>query len=342
MKKLFGLLAVCALVACNESSDPASAADSWANANGNNNAAANNGNSAADSLQKIIDQMRADSLQNVINQMQQQSQQPASSDAMVGMSSMGTIGGLSSTGVAPVVSSSSVAVAPVSSSAVVVPKSSAAVTPKSSAAVVDDGTIKLELWDASLGDPHVPVGNQKGGWWYSYDDSNNGGSSEIVWDAEPGAGGDMTPVIEACGGICGSYTLIVGTNEWQPFVGFAFGFGADNTYAGDASALLGVCVEYTSTADIHLELGLTAAKEKAIDGGANAFYLLPASSAKKVVDIGWAQFAPPDWAKTVVAGAASAKILSSLKFKIQGDENGEDGAPGSFAIYKVGPKGSCN
>ena len=335
MKKIFGLLvtvAVCSMVACNESGETA-VAPSYQNPSQQNQAQNNQVN--ADSIaQHVRDSIEA--LYAV-----QSSSSAAALDPFAGqlLSSSGIVPMVSSSSIIGIPSSSSI-VALSSSSMIVARSSSSAVAPKSSAA--DDGTITMELWDGSAGKPRVPVSNAKGGWWYGYDDSNNGGKSAITWGAELGTDGDMTPVLEACNGaICGSYTLIVGTNEWQPFVGFAFGFGPNNTYAGDASAMLGVCVEYTSTADIHLELGLTKAKEAAIDGGANAFYLLKASANKKVADVGWAQFEPPDWATTVLSGTQSAKQLSSLKFKIQGEDNAADGDPGEFAIYKVGPKGSC-
>ena len=333
MKKILGLLAICTLVACNESGETAVAPVSGGNQNAYQDP--NQQQVNADSIyQHVLDSI------NAAQAMSSAAIDPFSSSSVDFFLSSSAIMPLSSSSmVFPTVSSSSFAIS--SSSIAIVRSSSSAIVPKSSAAV-DDGTITMELWDASELKPQVPVSNKKGGWWYGYDDSNNGGESAITWGGEPGTNGNMTPVLEACGGsLCGSYTLIVGTNEWQPFIGFAFGFGPDNKYSGDASAMLGVCVEYTSTAPIHLELGLTAAKEKTIDGGANAFYELPKSTAKKVVDLSWASFAPPEWATKVLSGAQSAKQLSSLKFKIQGEENAADGDPGEFAIYKVGPKGSC-
>lgn len=331
MKKLFGLLAVCALVACNESSDPASAADSWANANGNNNAA-NNGTSAADSLQAIIDQMKADSLQNVLNQMSQQAMQMSS--AAVGVSSMGVVG-MSSMGV---IGTSSAAVIPTSSSATVVAtssaavaKSSATVVAKSSAAVAASG-FALTLWDGAAGDPQVQTGNATGGWWYDY--ANDG--SEVTWGAEVGADGDKTAVLEACGGICGSYTI--GGTDKYPYLGIAFDYDKSGT-AEDASAMKGVCVTYSFSGDndFALELGMTTAQENKL-GSALPMVTLPAGS-NKTLDFAWADFEQPSWAETVMTGTNAAKQLKSLKFKVVDPAAGDEG---SFTIFKVGPKGSCN
>ena len=334
MKKILGLLvtvAVCSMVACNESGETA-VAPSYQNPS--QQPQAQNPQVNADSIAQHV----RDSIEALYATPSSSSMDPFAGQFLSSSSFPGMM--FSSSSIIGFSSSSSIFA--LSSSSIAVRSSSSKATPKSSATVADESTVTLEFWDGSAGDPHVPVGNKSGGWWYGYDDSNNGGESTITWGGEPGTNGDMTPVLEACdGSLCGSYTLIVGTNEWQPFIGFAFGFGPNNTYAGDASAMLGVCVEYASTAPIHLELGLTAAKEKTIDGGANAFYELPKSTAKKVVDLSWASFAPPDWATKVLSGAQSAKQLSSLKFKIQGEENAADGDPGEFAIYKVGPKGSC-
>ena len=336
MKKILGLLvtvAIGSMVACNESGETA-VAPAYQNPTQQQ---AQNPQVNSDSIyQHVLDSIAA---AQTMSSSSVVAEDPFAGQLLSSSSDLTPVLVNSSSDIA-LLSSSSIAALSSSSVATLSSSSANVVTPKSSAA--DDGTITMELWDGSAGKPRVPVSNAKGGWWYGYDDSNNGGKSAITWGAELGTDGDMTPVLEACNGaICGSYTLIVGTNEWQPFVGFAFGFGPNNTYAGDASAMLGVCVEYTSTADIHLELGLTKAKEAAIDGGANAFYLLKASANKKVADVGWAQFEPPDWATTVLSGTQSAKQLSSLKFKIQGEKNAADGDPGEFAIYKVGPKGSC-
>lgn len=331
-----GLLAVCTMVACNDSSDSVTT-PSWGN--GQQQGTANNGQINEDSLRQAM----LDSINNALNQLSSASVDLFSSASnLLQSSSSGLV--LSSSQIAGLSSSSlglsSQGTVPPSSSSTVAPKSSTTV-PKSSATVVDDGTIKLELWDGS--EAHVPVGNQKGGWWYTYDDNESGGASVIAWKAEPGDDGDMTPVIEACGGgICGSFSLDQGAYEWDPFVGFAFGFGANNAFSGDASALGGICVTYYSDQDIMLELGLTGPTEKKI-GYANPFATLAASGSPTTVNLTWASFKQPKWytddeTKTVfITGAEAAEELSSLKFKI----TGADGDSGDFGVSMVGPRGKC-
>ena len=323
MKKLLGLLAICTLVACNESGETGVTAPPV----GGDQPQAQNPQDTP---------LNADSIrQHVLDSIAQASLVQSSSDAVPVSSE--TLPLLSSSSL--LIPSSSSELTPSSSSAAL-PVSSSTLPPKSSSSVVvDDGTIKLELWDGSLGKPHVPVGNSDGGWWYKYDDQENGGASSLEWETEPGEKGDMTPVVETCGGVCGSFSL--GGSEdlgYNGYVGFAFGFGKNDSYSGDASKMKGICVEYKATAPIIIELGLTRAAERAI-GSANPAYELPKSTTADVVNITWAQFAQPDWytGTKTVTGSAAARELSSLKFKITGD----DGVRGTFNIMKVGPYGEC-
>lgn len=325
MKKIFGLLAVCALVACNDSSENVAGPQQWGNQNGQQQGQLNQ-----DSLAAAI----ADSIARA----QQQQQQQQGQDQPFSSTGFNTVSSSSFTAVP----ASSSAALPASSAAVpassaVAPKSSAA-TPKSSAVVVeDDGKIHMTTaWDGT--EPHVPVGNNDGGWWYKYDDNAQGGASSLEWEAEPGTGGDMAPVIEACGtGICGSFSIGQGDLDYDGFVGFAFGFGKNDKYSGDATAMRGVCIQYKSTAPISVELGLTAATEKAIGYG-NPSAEIGKSTALTVEDLTWSTFKAPDWADDAPTGTAAAKELSSLKFKITGD----DGLSGTFTITKVGPFGTCD
>lgn len=332
MKKLLGLLAICSLVACNDSSDSV-AAPQWNSGNGTQQG--NQQGQDTRTPEEIADSIARHVTDSIANAQQQQGYSSMGlSSSPFGFSSSSV--GLSSS---PVGLSSS-SMMGYSSSTTPVRSSSSKVTPKSSSAVVEDGPM-LSLWDGS--EAHVPVGNMKGGWWYTYDDNDSDGASIIEWEANPGDDGDMTPVIEACGGgICGSFVLDQGDYEWDPFVGFAFGFGANNAFSGDASDLGGICVTYSSDSDIMLELGLTGTAEKKI-GYANPFYTLTASSAAKTANISWSQFKQPTWytqdetKSFFIDGTDAAAELSSLKFKI----TGESGDRGNFAVTQVGPKGKC-
>lgn len=329
MKKILGLLAICTLVACNESGETAVAPVSGGNQNAYQDP--NQQQVNADSIyQHVLDSI------NAAQAMSSAAIDPFSSSSVDFFLSSSAIMPLSSSSmVFPTVSSSSFAIS--SSSIAIVRSSSSAIVPKSSAAV-DDGKFKLELWDGAAGEAQVQTGNKTGGWWYSYADELG---SEITWGAELGDEGSMAPVVAACEGLCGDFVIGEGdpSENKYPYLGFAFGYAKSASTTGDATAIKGLCVTYTysGTATFAIELGLTTAQENKL-GSALPMAELPKGT-KKTVDYLWSEFVQPDWAKTAMSGANAAKQLSSIKFKFADAVGGESG---SFAVYKVGPYGGCN
>lgn len=332
MKKILGLLAICSLVACNDSSETVAAP-----AFGGNQQAQDTRTQEqiADSIAKHM----ADSIAALNGQGQLMSSNALvmSSDAGVMMSSSSApvIVGQSSS--SAVVQSSSSVVAQ-SSSSTVVRSSSSTVTPKSSATVAeDDGLFKLQLWDGADGDPHVMTGNSTGGWWYDYADNLG---SAITWEVEPDDG-DMTAVVAACSGVCGSFVIGEGNTakNQYPYLGFAFGYAKNAKLTGDGTAIKGLCVTYSYAGDatFAIELGLTETQENKL-GNALPMVELPAGT-KKTMDFKWAEFEQPTWAETPMSGTSAAAQLSSIKFKFADATGGESG---TFAVYKVGPYGGCN
>ena len=254
--------------------------------------------------------------------------QSSSSDALPAVSSSSVI--------APVnVSSSSVAPAsstPAPTSSTPAPASSAP------AEEAGDGTWHLALWDGTADDIQVPTGNKTGGYWYSYTDSGDKGESSFTWAVDVTGADGFSDLIKECHGVCGEFTLLVGTNPYKPYVGLGFNYSKSATEAADATSSRGVCVTYKSDIDIILEMGL-GSKDKTI-GYANPFVTLPAATAATTADFAWSEFAQPDWAETTVANPE--KALVSLKFKFAGATDGEDGGSGSFSIMKFGAAGQCN
>ena len=330
MKKILGLLvtvAVCSMVACNESGETA-VAPSYQNPS--QQPQAQNPQVNADSIAQHV----RDSIEALYATPSSSSMDPFAGQLPVSSSDMMPVL-VSSSSDMPLLSSSAPIAQP-PSSAVVASSSSAKVTPKSSAAA-DDGVFSLTLWDGAEGKAQVQTGNKDGGWWYSYADKLG---SEITWEAELGDEGDMKPVIEACGGICGSYVIGEGDpdNNVYPYLGFAFGYGKNASATGDATAMKGICVTYTysGTATFAIELGLTSAQETKLNS-ALPMVSLPKGT-KVTEDFAWADFEQPNWATTTMTGTNAAKQLSSIKFKFADITGGESG---KFKIFKVGPKGSC-
>ena len=349
MKKLLGLMAVISLVACSESSDPLPTANDF---NNNNSGVSNTPAATITDMQgntlvydamhelyynQVTQQFYSDVLKAYVDPVTKLPLQSSSSVAPLPVSSSTLVDPLSSSVVAPIGVPSSSSVAPVvqsSSSVAPVVKSSSSVAPKSSSAKkpAGDGSFSITTWDGSALDPHVLTGDETGGWWYDY--ANDG--SEVTWGAEVGTDGDKTAVVETCGGICGSYTI--GGDDEYPYLGVAFDYDKSGS-AEDASAMKGVCVVYSFTGDndFALELGMTTAQENSL-GSALPMATLP-SGTKKTMDFAWADFEQPSWATKVMTGTNAAKQLKSLKFKVVDPAAGDEG---TFTIFKVGPKGSCN
>ena len=191
---------------------------------------------------------------------------------------------------------------------------------------------EFETWYGGYGESQVQtgLGNESNthGYWYSYNDNDDGGTSKVVWPVESDSynayDGSMDPVIEHCGGICGSAVLDKGILTYNPFVGIGFNVvGEDasgNPVPGDASAWGGLCITYTSSVAPSLALSKAAA-----------------AAASKAIP--WSGFSQPSWYKgtTKISGEEAAKQLVSVKFKMQAQPGTYD-----FNICGIGPyDGSC-
>ena len=182
------------------------------------------------------------------------------------------------------------------------------------------------------------------GYWFSYDDHEDGGESKIIWPGSIEIGNSqfadaLDPVIEHCGGICGTAALSKGALTYNPFAGVGFNvvgetsLADDTPVAGDASAWGGLCITYTAAASPSLELGL--GDFDATIGYANPSFSLPrAASAAAYKAIPWSGFTQPSWYKgeVKITGEEAAKQLVSVKFKIQAASGNYD-----FNIQSIGP-----
>ena len=209
---------------------------------------------------------------------------------------------------------------------------------------------EFETWYGGYGESQIQtgLGNETNthGYWYSYNDNDDGGTSKIVWPVESDSynayDGSMDPVIEHCGGICGTAVLSKGALTYNPFAGIGFNVvgesASGNPVPGDASSWGGLCITYTSAAAPSLELGL--GDFDATIGYANpSFSLAKAASAHANKVIPWSSFTQPSWYKgtTKITGEEAAKQLVSVKFKMQAQPGTYD-----FNICGIGPyDGSC-
>ena len=220
-----------------------------------------------------------------------------------------------------------------------------------SALLIGSAAFAFETWIGADLTEQINTGiannTETAGYWFDYDDSGDKGASKVTWPVNKGteySEGSMLPIIEHCGGICGTAVLDKGSLTYNPFVGIGFNVvgetsANDNTpAAGDASAWGGLCITYSSDAAPSLELGLGDEVDQSI-GYANPAASLPKSAAGTMKDLTWADFKQPAWYKgdTKMSGDAASKQLVAVKFKIQN-------TPGSyeFNICAVGAyNGGC-
>ena len=221
------------------------------------------------------------------------------------------------------------------------PRSSSTVQPSS----------PFETWYGYNGDPQIQTGfgnetETNGYWFYSYDDAD-GGASQIIWPVPKGneySDDAMDPIIEYCGGLCGTFALDKGTLTYNPFVSVGFNIVGEESgtnsmiAAADASSMGGVCVTYASEIPLSLEMGLTAEAEADI-GYAVPYANLPKSITGTTKYLSWSDFKQPTWYKgsEKLNGEQAAKQLASLRFRFQA----ASGTIGRFNITAVGPYDGC-
>ena len=195
------------------------------------------------------------------------------------------------------------------------------------------------------------------GYWFDYRDDNDGGESAFIcpFTIDPPfiyCSAGIT--IEECRGFCGTADRAKGSMTSSPYIGFGFNIVGEKSstdptpLAGDASTWGGLCVTYSSDADLKLELGLGPVVDSTINY-ANPSVTLPAAKAPNMlrgntnhgnkVVVSWSDFKQPSWynGSVKIDGETAAKQLVAVKFKLQADPGNYD-----FNICAIGPKdGTC-
>ena len=195
-------------------------------------------------------------------------------------------------------------------------------------------------WNGLDGSSHIQTGIDKGvysGYLYSYFDDFDGGMSIINWDYEhfdwDGTGDYFAELLEQYHGMSGTAVLDPGSLDYLPFVGVGFwvaGVKSDKDQTplpADISAWGGLCVTYSSEADMSLEL---VPEQKHVSNIAKERYsaALPKTEADKKIVLSWSDFKE---------GEAVSQKTTTVQFILQAE-------PGSyhFNICAIGPKdGTC-
>lgn len=205
----------------------------------------------------------------------------------------------------------------------------------------------FETWSGNFVDTRVETDlateTLTAGYWYSIEDSLDGGNSKVIWPVKIGdeySSESLIPVLEVCGGICGTALLEKGFE--YPYAMVAFDVAGETSKtdktlaAADASSWDGLCITYRSTTDAHLQLSLGDAGDNAI-ANANPEVSLPKAKNDTSLKFMWSDFKQPTWVNMLspeaqISGEDAAKQLVSVRFRIQK-------MPGSydFNICAVGP-----
>lgn len=173
-----------------------------------------------------------------------------------------------------------------------------------------------------------------------FNDSAEGGLSTITWPVPLGneyTNDAIDPVIDECGGICGTFNLNQGSMDHKPYAGVGFNLAGKDALPADATGMWGICITYTSDATVVVELVLDKEKEAAIDHD-HPYFSLPKSSSDQDVCFSTDSLRQAGWG-TPISIDEALKSVVSIQFKIQA----ADSTTGKFNIIRIigNPIGAC-
>lgn len=204
----------------------------------------------------------------------------------------------------------------------------------------------METWNGANGEYRVETGFDDGtdtyGYWYDYNDNketkdDGPGTSTITWPVDKGNGYSdeaMDPIIDECGGVCGTATL--GGPYKYPFVGVGFNLSGGDQGGNDISSWGGICISYKSTG-IAPALELAPANEGDVTAFNNYKASLKIAATETVVDLPWASFKQENGWGTKVDQATVLASAAAIKFKLAGTA----GKSTEFNIAQIGELGKC-
>ena len=203
----------------------------------------------------------------------------------------------------------------------------------------------MDLWDGASHEYRVITGldeNGSSGYWFAYTDNGNGMESILDWPVPRGNSFSVDafdPVIDACGGLCGTVYLSKGasTANNDPFVGVGFnvaGSSGTQPIITDASSWGGLCITYTSSVSIlvMMSFGDAGNEEVCYD---RPIVTLDPTSVETEVCYRWSEFEQRGngWTcHVIVSGDEGSTRLGGLNFEIYGP----DGTSGAFNIIGLG------
>lgn len=191
----------------------------------------------------------------------------------------------------------------------------------------------MVLWNGAEGifqiNTGVDNGSEKSGYWFAYSDNADGGASNVVWPVTLGneySEDMLDPVIDYCGGICGTVRLDNGSAGGDAFAGFGFNVAGEDDYgvpvAGDVTEWDGICISYTSDFDIEVELSLGDSLDAALNYDV-PYVRFPKSTTDYVYSrcATWSDFVQKN--SSSISGEEAATQLVSVRFKFVGETGSE-------------------
>ena len=223
--------------------------------------------------------------------------------------------------------------------------SSSSAGSSSSVGIDSEGCNATDLWCKNTSyrvNTGVHADSDNAGYWWTANDNGNGGNSMFEWPVPRGNGfsGDaFDPVIDYCKGICGTYALNKGTSKDSPWVMIGFSIAgmsatsSDNVPA-DVSAWDGVCVTYTSSDSLKMELHFESDIEDTLRHDL-PFVKFPNSTTVTDTCVVWSDFAQGGWGiyddGIPISSEEAVKYVKDIAFMIYG----QDGSTGDFNIIRL-------
>ncbi|MDY6285137.1 MAG: T9SS type A sorting domain-containing protein [Fibrobacter sp.] len=205
----------------------------------------------------------------------------------------------------------------------------------------------MDTWVGANSEYRVETGFDDGtdtyGYWYDYNDNketadNGPGTSTITWPTAKGnaySAEAMDPIIDMCGGVCGTATM--GGPYLYPFVGVGFNLSGGDQGGNDISSWGGICIGYKSTG-IAPALEIAPADEGTVTGYNNYKASLKIQASEGVVDLPWTSFKQEASWGTKVDQSVVLASAAAIKFKIAA----ADGKSTEFNISTIGELGKCS
>jgi hypothetical protein len=196
------------------------------------------------------------------------------------------------------------------------------------------------------------IGSTSGsyGYWFDYSDNADYGESKIIYPVDKDENSVMfafAPIIDTCGGICGTFELYKGDSiTYNPFVGVGFTLAADGVTPVDISSWGGICISYKTTIGGALEISLGTAIDSRL-GEDRPRANLSKTPDRARQDLAWSNFKQAGWGcqgdslKAGVCDTISIEEATTKAVEIRFLLQAKDGSHGNFAIYEIGKIGTC-